>query len=506
MNDAQSNSPCRKGPMNEDRFWPRGDADAREWILDIRDWRKRCRETYKRREDEYLPPGNSLLLVSHDEARNTVIHEGGSFEGLSHIWAAVRGTDYEPAQNWCLPMGESHAIIVELVPTPDKPFDPCAIAVEYEGKKLGNLGRRYARHAHWTLRQLNYRGYRAMTAAIYRAFERTEIHQATPEAFVALPTFAAFDKKLPPVRVQVAQFRRLWDALDEKLRDEVRSDDYHLTEETTRKILNYSEQFPELTLPTQAEPSAIPHNFNLALRDIRHEDVEVRRLAREKEVQEKWVKDSNAIAELAVKGLTRQEITDCLQIPRSRVNRIIKELGIGSMVTVNQPSRITEEQKDEVLRRAATGQSNTQIEREMHLDKGRVSKILAERGVAREQLIRGVSEYHIRAMLRRLELGKRAVSLQNTGLTRKQIAEELGVSESSVKTRISDARFFANPFSNRSRLEDAISARRRQLTSTQARSTAERRGISGRKHEVYLTETCLICSVVTGSPPLDELQ
>ncbi len=67
----------------------------------------------------------------------------------------------------------------------------------------------------------------------------------------------------------------------------------------------------------------------------------------------------------------------------------------------------------------------------------------------------------------RLERCRSAVELQAGGATRKQIAEHLGVHPEVVASLLRDGKFFANPTSDRSRLElaqSAVSARKRGLT------------------------------------------
>ncbi|MCR2791701.1 helix-turn-helix domain-containing protein [Microbacterium sp. zg.Y625] len=81
-------------------------------------------------------------------------------------------------------------------------------------------------------------------------------------------------------------------------------------------------------------------------------------------------------------------------------------------------------------------------------------------------------------MERRLDAANEALTLQDAGLTRAEISIRLGVSSSTTKTYLADARFFAAPEANLTRLDHAASARRRRLTSGQARNEAERRGIA----------------------------
>ncbi|MCR2791702.1 HIRAN domain-containing protein [Microbacterium sp. zg.Y625] len=368
--------------FDPNRFWPNGDADSREWWYmegaDRQEWREACREAYKRNPREYADPESILVLVSHEEASGAPIYGPGAGYGLAPTWSPVRGTDYVAASTWDIPAGEARAIIVDLVPTPDNPHDPTAVAVEYEGVKLGNLSRGYAAYAHWKFRQLNYQGLRVRTAAAYRAFYRPGIRLATPEAFVALPTLPGLDRYMPSMEEQSLGFRRLWEALDVSLQDEIRDDWYHLSEEAAQKLIRYSPAFPELTLPTQAS-SDLPKAFDVAMQTVRLEEAAAR--AAEKEAAKAAERES--IKVLATERLTRAEIAEELQIPRGRVDRIVKELGIAADVEVRQASRISDERKQEVLQRAMRGESNAQIEREVKLGKGRAAKILSESGISR---------------------------------------------------------------------------------------------------------------------------
>ncbi len=462
-----------------DLFWPQGNADAREWDLDITQWRQMCRETYKRNKHEYSPPANELVLIPHDRVRGTGVQTASAYEDRFATWVAVRGTDYAPARWWDLAQGATHEVLLELVPTPDNPFDSCAIAVELDGKKLGNLGSGYSRYAHWKLRQLNHHGFRLFTAGVYRAFYRDEIREVTPEAFISIPTLDDLDLKLRAPAAKRSDFRRLWNALDSELQDQIREDHFHLTDETVARIIGYSHQFPELTLPTQPDTSAIPRELDLVLRDVRLEEAESKRLLRQAEHEARWIEDCNQVAELVLKAFTRKEISERLGIPFGRVSRAIRAMNLQEMATIHQPSRIAEERKDEVLKRAADGQSNAQIEREMNLGKGRCSKILAERGVIRNHgPAGGISDHHLQLMRERLEMGQRALELHLEGFTGKEIAAEIGVAESTVKKRLADARFFRNPLSNEKRLDVARAVRRKGLTGASCNTSALSRGLS----------------------------
>jgi len=438
-----------------------------------KDWRKACRKVYQRNGREYVEPEGSLILVSHAEADDAPIYDPESGGVGDVTWTAVRGTDYVPAATWDLADGEAHAITVDLVPTPDNPHDPTAVAVEYQGIKLGNLGRGYAAYAHWKFRQLNYRGLRVRTAAAYRAFYRPEIRCATPEAFVALPSLAALDRHTPSMEEQISAFRRLWEALSPALQDEIRSDWYHLTDASTAKLLQYADLFPELTLPSH-ESSSMPKAFDLAMQAVRLEE----KVARQAEREAAEAAERDAIRELVAQRLTRGEIAERLELPRGRVDRIVKELGLAAEVEVRQASQISDARKQEVLQRAKSGQSNTQIEREMKLGKGRAAKILAEKGIYRSAPSGGLTDVHLATMRRRLHTAYEALALQQAGHTRAEISARLGVSSSTVKNYLADARFFAAPDANPERLARAVDARRRQLTRGRAGSGSERHAIS----------------------------
>ncbi|MCR2824432.1 hypothetical protein [Microbacterium sp. zg.Y909] len=463
--------------FDPNRFWPNGDADSREWRYmegaDRDDWREACREAYKRNSREYAEPSGILLLVSQEEASGAPIYEAGARNGLAPTWDAVRGTDYVAAAKWDIAAGEARAIIVDLVPTPDNPHDPTAVAVEYQGIKLGNLSRGYAAYSHWIFRQLNYRGLRVRTAAVYRAFYRPEIRLATPEAFVALPPLPGLARYMPSMDEQSLGFRRLWDALDASLQDEIRADWYHLSEEVAPKLIRYASAFPELTLPTQAS-SDMPKAFDVAMQTVRLEEA----AAREAEREAAKALERETIKVLVTERLTRQEIAERMQIPRGRVDRIVKELGIAADVEIRQPFRISDERKREILERATRGESNAQIEREMKLGQGRAAKVLSENGISRGPARGGLSDFHRASMKRRLDAANEALGLQDAGLTRNEISIRLGVGSSTTKTYLADARFFAAPEDNTMRLEHAAAARHRQLTGGQARNAAERRGIA----------------------------
>lgn len=317
-----------------DRFWRNDDADARTWEAGISpaEWRRLCRGSYQRKDSELLETFDDLMLVTHDESRSSGFVENPPYAMLSHTWVAVRGTDYAPASTWNLEPGAAREIVVDLVPTPLNPHDPFAVAVEWEGKKLGNVSRGYAAHAHRKLRILNLTGYRTTTAAVVRAFYRDEIGEPTPEGFIALPTFKRLDSFLPPFETNVETFRPLWDALSSQIKQKIIEDEYHLSERTIRAVLMAGLEFPELVLHPKTDLHNFPVEFDYVLRDVRQADVRARRAVREAEKESQWKRDCDAVIELVAAGLTRHQMRAKLGLSENRLRTILVETGLNSSV------------------------------------------------------------------------------------------------------------------------------------------------------------------------------
>lgn len=89
----------------------------------------------------------------------------------------------------------------------------------------------------------------------------------------------------------------------------------------------------------------------------------------------------------------------------------------------------------------------------------------------------GVNDYSRAKMLERLETCRRALRLQTGGLSRADIAQQLGVSGGMVKTYLADGRFFENPKGNPDRLDRARVLREVGATRSQLVSSADRRGL-----------------------------
>jgi DNA polymerase-3 subunit epsilon len=78
----------------------------------------------------------------------------------------------------------------------------------------------------------------------------------------------------------------------------------------------------------------------------------------------------------------------------------------------------------------------------------------------------------------RLERCRRALELQSSGFTRREIGEAVGVSAESVKALLRDAKFFADPASDEERLQRASAA-----------ALAQRQGLTKEQFQVQVNLT-----------------
>lgn len=134
----------------------------------------------------------------------------------------------------------------------------------------------------------------------------------------------------------------------------------------------------------------------------------------------------------------------------------------------------------------SAGQSLREIAARLGVSESRVSTLKQELGLS------NASTWSIDQRDERLERCEAAIRFQDAGLTRREIAEKLGVQVDTVKFLLRDGRFYDNPATNHERLQLALladTAKSHGLTKSQFKAE---QGLSGAKSmEAWKDAGCL---------------
>ncbi|MBP2383756.1 helix-turn-helix domain-containing protein [Brachybacterium sacelli] len=421
---------------------------------------------HKRTADEYVRPTGERRMSSWETARSISIGDRRDFSERPLSWMGVRGTKFhDPALLFHAP-GTWHEVWGELVPEPFNPADDHALAVDLDGIRLGYASARYAYYAHPYVAALNGQGDGVFVPLQYRCDYDRYLEALIASAFVALPTFEEFEKLFPDDDSYLELLAPLWDALDDDVRAQIARDRFHLTEETLAAMIELRHLAPTAGIPYLPRVHAIPPGVDHFLHQKRLEADAAAARAREQR--------NRRTVSLFKEGWRQADIARELGVSSSTIAKTLRNAGVDTSAKREPPEQRVHGEK--ILRLINDGRTRREITAELGVSAYTVDKVAKEHGVTIRSEA-GLNDYTRDRMHERLAVCRRALELQANGLSRAEIAEQLGTSKELTKSYLSDGRFFAEPTSNMERLDIAQAVRANGMTQAQAAGNAERRAI-----------------------------
>ncbi|MFC7456245.1 hypothetical protein ACFQS2_03470 [Brachybacterium sp. GCM10030267] len=422
--------------------------------------------THQRNPDEYQQPIGELRMSTWEVARSIDRRDERPFEELPLMWAGVRGSAYSDPVRWFYTPGKWFNVWGELVPEPFNRHDDHALAVDLDGIRLGYAPARYARYAHSYVSALNGRGSRVMVPLRYRSDYVRGIKTLIASGLVALPTLDEFKRLFPSDEEYLRLLAPLWEALGSETRAQIARDRFHLTEETLAAVIKLRHLAPEAGIPPRLRPNAVPRGVNHFLKHKRFET----RIA---EAHERQLRGEKIIAAFR-EGWRQADISRQLNISASVVKRALDGAGVDTSIPqVNPVERRT---RSNIVIMLENGIARREIMKTLGVSSHTVTTAAHAAGLeVRSEA--GLNDYSRARMRERLARCRRAFHLQQSGASRAEVAQDLGVSAEMTKTYLSDGKFYADPKSNWERLETARAVRANGMTIRQASSGMERRAI-----------------------------
>lgn len=355
---------------------------------------------YIRPTTEYALTGDRFVdLATFEQARILEQEWEKDFDERDFFAFTVRGRIYNPG-------GFDHPKIrgeawFELAPEPHNPADHCAVAIDFRGRRIGYVHADYAKWLHAYVRAANIGGYRCRVPGFIQSAEG---------AWYAIQRFERLNHLSGYDRI-TDRIIAVWRAMDEDVRATVGRPSY--SQNAAETYWQYRHVDPAI-FPDAPDPSLYWPLWNQAEKVLRFEVADERREYKRKKRE---VKE----AEEQLKRQRKREAREAARLSRAA----------------------------EVLRLRATGLSAAKVAKEIGISEETARKIIngGRTGQA------GYNEHAERTQSERLERCRRAIALQKSGLTRAQIAGEMGLSPSTIKILLHDARFCSDPerFPNRLR-------------------------------------------------------
>lgn len=353
--------------------------------------------------DDQPPLKEELLLCSMDAARSAYKTQDLDFDSKKVYMTGVRGTPYhlEALSDRNL-WGEQW---FDLHPEPGNVHDPDALAVDLRGQRIGYIAASQARHYQPHVRLHNHLG---------RACRAPGFICDPYGVWIVLPTLQEMEKLLHDFD-PVEEVKQLYLSLPSEIREQVRKEHFQPSAETIACLVEALPNAHHL-LPTQHRDDSLSVWWYRAIHRARHEEAERRSLLRQQERER-------------LRAEKEAKRKDAEKLKRARDERIVHL--------------------------ASQGVGTREIAAAMGCSEYTVKRVRRSTGL---QATGGSSEWHIESHRKRIERGVLALQLQETGMTRRQIAEKMGLGVSSVKKLMADERFFRNPESNPDRYSRARAA------------------------------------------------
>lgn len=375
---------------------------------------------WRRPRGEYLPGPHRLELCTMEEARYSHEKADLDWDDKVSFVTGIRGNAYHPeAYKDEALRGE---VWFELVPEPNNPHDPHALAVDLHGVRAGYVGANMAAYYQWLVRAANGTGMRCFTPGFI---------EAPTSTWLVLPTLKVAEDVLDAPNLE-QRLRAIYDGLPRELQELIEGDGFHPSDSTAAELWKYRSLETSL-FPTRPDPESYSWGWSRVFNTVRLErnerQAEARRQKREQEQ--------------ADKERRRQAREESAAQRDSRIRELTHH-----------------------------GHSKAAIGRILGVSHDTIRKVV---GNSNGMPQGGSNPWSETMQDERIERCFRAIELQQEGATRQQIAQLLGVGPDTVKELLADGRSYLDPEANPTRLALARRAKTEGWTNAKAKAA----GVSG---------------------------
>lgn len=385
----------------------------------IRFAREYTEYSHERRPDE-LPKGTHRLeMCSMQEARGGWETRELPYYEVDSYLSRVRGVEFHPSNMptrsaW----GEEW---FELVPEFHNKMDPFAVAVDFEGKRIGYLKASIAARFQWIVRAKNADGYRCFLPGFIESFY---------SAWISLPTAQTWESRFN-LDTYYRIIRNLWDLLPKDfLEIEVKKIVEHPSEKAAKELWKFRDSASQF-FPAESDASHFSIVWHQVFQEIRRDYWNAE--------HEKYVlqrnEENQRIASLYKSGLTQAAVARELEISTTRVRAGLVELNVEIEADRAWNNPKTQERNKRIVELYESGLSQLRVAAEVGVSEQTVSRILKKNGVPiRRPIYSGIADNE------RTKRNREIVERYIAGESQHSLARAFGLDRTTIRSVLRKAR------------------------------------------------------------------
>ena len=265
------------------------------------------------------------------------------YNSIPYYWRRVAGAGY-CRKAYISTLGKPRSAIncaqtsvaFEAVPEPDNAWDPCAVRLDLNGKKVGYVNASAAPRLYSIARYWEFQGKRLVLPGViwFDLSEGSENYDLN--SWVALPTVQEVKNHIP-VDLIIQELVSWWKSAPQDIRDDLEESHFHLYHKVHRYLVNNHHLIPHVPLEGAAEgPSPLVVDWALA---------EIRSMFYKEKAEKRALERQQFEADVLEKvraGMSYTAAARALGVSPSTVSKIAKKYGIQSTRNTTDVARIVE--------------------------------------------------------------------------------------------------------------------------------------------------------------------
>ena len=265
------------------------------------------------------------------------------YNSIPYYWRRVAGAGY-CRKAYISTLGKPRSAIncartsvaFEAVPEPDNAWDPCAVRLDFNGKKAGYVNASAAPRLYSIARYWEFQGKRLVLPGViwFDLSEGSENYDLN--SWVALPTVQEVKNHIP-VDLIIQELVSWWKNAPQDIRDDLEESYFHPSHKVHRHLVDNHHLIPHVPLEGPAEgPSPLVVDWALA---------EIRSMFYEEKAEKRALERQQFEADVVEKvraGMSYTAVARALGVSPSTVSKIAKKHGIKSTRNTTDVARIVE--------------------------------------------------------------------------------------------------------------------------------------------------------------------
>lgn len=269
--------------------------------------------------------------------------EPPDYNSITYYWRRVAGAGY-CRKAYISTLGKPRSAIncaqtsvaFEAVPEPDNAWDPCAVQLDLNGKKVGYVNASAAPRLYSIARYWEFQGKRLILPGVIWFNMNEGCEGYNLNSWVALPTVQEV-KNHVPVDLIIQELVSWWKNAPQDIRDDLEESHFHLSHKVHRYLADNHHLIPHVPLEGATEgPSPLVVDWALAeIRSMFYEEKAAKQALERQQFEADVVEKVRA-------GMSYTATAKALGVSPSTVSKIAKKHGIKSTRNTTDAARIIE--------------------------------------------------------------------------------------------------------------------------------------------------------------------